>query len=41
MQMNLRYRGLATVEHKRAIIHDFERLMRIADFTPDYLHLSD
>ncbi|MEC5292439.1 hypothetical protein VSX64_19235 [Aurantimonas sp. C2-6-R+9] len=41
MQMNLRDRGLATVEHERAIIHGFEQLMRFADFTPDYLHLSD
>ncbi|WP_442879904.1 helix-turn-helix domain-containing protein [Aurantimonas sp. E1-2-R+4] len=39
--MNLRDRGLATVEHERAIIHGFEQLMRFADFTSDYLHLSD
>jgi len=25
----------------RAIIHGFEQLMRVADFTPDYLNLSD
>ncbi|MEC5382229.1 Crp/Fnr family transcriptional regulator [Aurantimonas sp. C2-6-R+9] len=41
MLMNLRDKDLATVQNKRAIIHDFEQLMRFADFTPDYLHLSD
>ena len=40
MIQELREKGLITINGKRLTIHSVERLQDIAQFNPNYLHLS-